>query len=235
MEPSGRERRRTGPLNRLRRLAYGVLLAFAVPGAAAADEIAYVGKFRPHAAAVAAPYQRVVEATIEGLVVLHAEPADNPEAPIQGNAYPRVSLDTVNARFYNGVGSNPSIVKLQVTETGSVRDGVGFDLRVPDLGNFHLNLYSRRNARTEGRRWAMNLADPAARKTWSMGGSLEVVRTIDGSRQVAFVPELLVDLDAGNVGLLPFQASVKYGNWRSLSARESLDEKVPQVVFKWRL
>jgi hypothetical protein len=235
MEPSGRERRRKGPINRLRRVLYGLLLMAAAPGAAAADETAYIGKYRAASAAASLPYQRIVEATIQGLVVLRAEPAESAASPAAGIGYPRIALDNVNAHFYTAVGADPSLVKLSVTETGSIRDGVGFDLSLPDLGRFHLNLYSRRNARTEGARWRMDRTEPAERKTWSMGGSLEVVRTVDGDRQLAFVPELLVDLDPGNAGLLPFQATLKYGNWKSVSERRSLDEQAVQIMFKWRV
>lgn len=232
VEAVGRDRRRKGPIARLRRLMYGVLLLAAAPGVACADELAYVGKVR-HSTPASSPYASIVQATIEGLVLLHADPVDSPDTPIQGNGYPRVALDSVNARVFQAASSNPSLVKLTVLQTGQVRDGVGFDMRVPDLGNFHLNLYSRRNARTEGRRWAMNMAEGVERRTWSVGGSLEVVRTLDGDRQVAFVPELLLDLSDGNA--LPFQATVKYANWRSVSDKTSLDEKVPQITFKWRL
>ena len=45
MQPVGRERRRKGPINKLRRLLYGLLLA-AAAGGAAADELVYVGKYK---------------------------------------------------------------------------------------------------------------------------------------------------------------------------------------------
>ena len=34
---------------------------------------------------------------------------------------------------------------------------------------------------------------------------------------------------------LPFQASLKLAHWRSLAEKESLEERVPQLAFKWKL
>jgi hypothetical protein len=238
MGPVGRERRRKGPINRLRRFMYGMLLAAAVPGAAAADELGQIGKYKPRSIATAVS-QGALEASIEGLLVLHAERAAAADAAPQGNAYPRIALDSVNARIQQPLNGEAHLLKVDVTSGGTLRDGVGFDMLVPDFGRFHLNLYSRRNARTEGKRWSMNLTDgsmtPMLTRSWSLGGSLELVRTIDGDRQFAMVPELLLNVDALTGGKAGFTASVKYGNWRSVSDKRSLDDKVPQLTFRWRL
>jgi hypothetical protein len=168
--------------------------------------------------------------------VLRGDPAENPSAAIQGNGYPRMWLDDVSAKVFNGVSPEPTLLKVEISEGFAVRDGVGFDLLVPDFGNFHLNLYSRRNARTEGWRHSVKLAgEEAQQRTWSVGGSVEVVRTIDGGKHLAFVPELIFDMDGATDGRLPFQASVRYGNWRSVAEKKSLEEKAVQVVFKWQL
>ncbi len=236
MQFVGRERRRKGPINKLRRLLYGLLLA-AASGGAAADELAYVGKYKVRQ--IAATTQQAVQVTLQGLVLLHAENTESPETPIQGHGYPRIALNTVTARLQEPAAARAPLLSVAVSEDGSIRDGVGFDLAVPDFGNFHLSLYTRPNARTEGKRWSMDLADgkpaDAEARTWSLGGSLELVRTVDGTRHLAFVPELLLDLSGLQARYLPFQASVKFTNWRSVSEKHSLEEKVPQLTFKWRL
>lgn len=236
MQTSGRERRKKGLINRARRLLYGLLLLAASPGATAADELAYAGQYR--ADPVAATAQQALLATLQGLLLIHAESPESSESPIQGNGYPRIALDTVTARLLEQAVSDPVLLRVAVSDSESIRDGVGINLAIADIGNFHLNLYARRNAKTEGKRWHMNSADAnpakAETRTWSLGGSLEMVRTGDGSRHLALVPELLVAL-GDQPRYVPFEASVKFANWRSASERQALDEKVAQVTFKWRL
>ena len=230
--PVGRERRRTDLYGRARRLLYGLLLLAASPGALAADELASVGRFK--ASPVAVVSQQFMVATLQGLVLLNADDSAENSATRLGNTYPRVGLDTVTARVSGVENGDAPLFRVAVAEDGSIRDGVGFDLALPDIGNFHLNLYARHNARTSGKRWSMS-GEGSAPRTWSIGGTLELVRTVDGDKQLAFVPELLVDLDNSRTRYLPFQASLKFANWRSLQDRASLDEQVPQLMFKWRL
>jgi len=235
MLPVGCERRRKDLYGRVRRFVYGLLLLAAAPGAMAADEMASLGKYRAQPLPASSAAEQVVLATLQGLVMIHADTALSPDMPIQGQAgYPRIALDTITARMPET--AEAPLFRVAVSDGRSIRDGMGFDLAVPDIGNFHLNLYARRNARTEGRRWAVHsggLQGPD--RHWSLGGTLELVRTIDGGRHVAFVPELLFDLSDAQSSYLPFQASLKMANWRSFAEKQSLDERVPQLTFKWRL
>ena len=227
--PTGRERRRTDLYGRVRRFLYGLLLLAAAPGAMAADEMASLGRYR--AQPVVAAAEKLVTATLQGLVLLHASDEQN---PLQGNGYPHLGLDTVTARIQDNAIADAPLFRVAVSDGGEVRDGMGFDLALPDIGNFHLNLYARSNAKTAGKRWNMS-GDEASPRSWSVGGTLELVRSVDGSRHLAFVPELLLDIDNSGKRYLPFQAAVKVANWRSLAERRSLDEEVPQIAFKWRL
>lgn len=235
MHAVGRERRRKGPVNRVRRFLYGLLLAAAAPGAMAADELAALGQYRaqPRPATTVAPERAAVLATLQGLIMIHAETAAAEEAPLRAErGYPRIALDTVTARVQQ-VGEAP-LFRVSVSDGPSIRDGVGFDLAVPELGNFHLNLYARRNARTEGRRWAVSAGEPEP-PAWSLGGTLELVRVVDGEKHVAFVPELLFDVSSRGDSYLPFQASLRMAHWRSLAEKHALDDRVPQLTFRWRL
>ena len=236
MEPVGIERRRTDLYGRARRFAYGILLLAAAPGALAADELAYLGKYRAQAHPPAASAtERAVLATLQGLVMIHAERVHDAGAPLRAQLdSPRIALDTVTARVQDF--ADAPLFRVTVSESPSIRDGIGFDLAVPDLGHFHLNLYARRNARSEGQRWALNAGGQQdAGRSWSLGGTLELVRTVDGGRHLAFVPELLFDLSELENSYLPFQASFKFANWRNIGEREALDERAPQLMFKWRL
>lgn len=236
MHAAGRERRRKGPVNRVRRFLYGLLLAASAPGAMAADELAALGQYRvqPRPAAAVAPERAAVLATLQGLIMIHAETVAAAEAPLRSQlGHPRIALDTVTARVQHS-GDAP-LFRVSVSDLPSIRDGVGFDLAVPDLGNFHLNLYARRNARSEGRRWEVNAGEPESAPAWSLGGTLELVRVVDGQRHVAFVPELLFDLSGQEGNYLPFQASLRMAHWRSLTEKQALDDQVPQLTFRWRL
>lgn len=230
MPPGGRERRRTDLYGRTRRFLYGLLLLAAAPGAMAADEMASIGRYKA-APPVASTAEKLVTATLQGLVLLHAT---DEQSTLQPNGYPRLGLDTVTGRVADTALADSPLFSVAVSEGGAIRDGLGFDMALPDVGNFHLNLYARSGARTSGKRFTMS-GDATPARSWSLGGSLELVRTTDGSKHVAFVPELLLDVDTAGKRYLPFQASVKFANWRSLAERESLDEQALQVTFKWQL
>lgn len=236
MPPIGRERRRTDAYGRARRFLYGVLLLAAAPGAIAADGSSDPGKYRSDSTASAASPSQQLVATLQGLVMVHAEEVVNPATPLFGHSsHPRLALDIVTARVYAGAES-PRF-RVAGSEGQVLRGGTGFDLGVANVGDFHLSLYSRRSAKTPGRRYAAGDEDhaPAPDPRWSIGGTLELVRTLGGDRFVAVVPELLVDLTGAGTRYLPFQASLKQANWRSVAEKAALDERVLQLAFRWRL
>ena len=240
MAPVGRERRRKGPINRLRRFLYGILL-FCASGVAAADPLASFGAHRTAAshqeATDAAPVMRALEATVEGILMVQADEEADPAIGPQPAFYPRLALDRINAHLLEPALVPVPMMQMSVNTRSSLRDGLGFDVAVPDFGSFHLNLYTRRNARTPGKRWSMNLTSGEVsepERPWSLGGSLELVRTQDGARQAAFVPELLLDFGALTNRPIAFSASLKYSKFRSLHDKRSLDEDMPQLSFNWR-
>lgn len=231
MGPRLRERRRTDALGRLRRFLYGVLLLMAAPGAFASGDPGDAARHRAPAV-VEAHAPKVLEATLQGLIIVHAdEEGDASRSAHADRGYPRIALDTVSARL--PVDDEAPLFRVTASEGRALRDGVGFDLPLPELGNLHLNLYTRRNARSAGERIALD--DGAAPPpTWSVGGTLELVRTVEGRRAIAVVPELTVDLRDEAI-YLPFQASLRLAHWRSLAEKASLDDRVPQMMFRWRL
>lgn len=117
--------------------------------------------------------------------------------------------------------------------------GLGVDLLLPELGYFHLNLYSGRDGPNQGRRWLIKprgFALPeSADGVWSLGGSLALERSDHyGPRRLQFVPQLVLNLDK----IVPvqgrMQALLSYHNWReaadTVPARTG---KVPQVSLRW--
>jgi len=126
-QPTGRERRRKDPINRIRRLFYGLLLLAATPGAAPADELAYIGKFRGLPQTATSPHQAAL-VTLQGLLVLRASAAGNPD----------VTLDTVTAQVTDpGTGQAPQF------SISAARSGSAFELPIEDFGEFRLQLLAQ--------------------------------------------------------------------------------------------
>lgn len=121
----------------------------------------------------------------------------------------------------------------------SVKDGLGFDLYLPEGGAVHFNLYQRRNPKREGVRVALNPVDgqtamDSRHRNWSVGVSTDFVRTIDGDRRVNLKPQLLLDLD----GLLKLsrtkiEACIEYGHWYS-GSKATADVQVAQAKIRMR-
>jgi hypothetical protein len=195
--PTGRERRRKGPVNAVRRFLYGMLLLAAAPGAtAAADQLASIGKFRAHTAPPAPA--RAALATLQGLLVLRARSDGGPD----------VALDAVTAQVpQQGSAAAP---QFQVSADRKDRsDSVVFDLPLSELGAFRLHLHTERTA---------------ALSAWSLAGTLEATLEPDHRHAVAAVPTLRInDMFGSETRYLAFEGSVRRGaddepqlvfNWR---------------------
>jgi len=181
MPPVGRERRRKGPVNRIRRFFYGVLLLAAAPGATAIDELAALGKFREHAMPPAP--ERAALATLQGLLVLRA----------RADGGPHVSLESATAQIPQDNGLAPQFRVSAEPRTDA--DGVAFDLPVADLGDFCLMLRSERSI---------------LMSAWSLGGTLEVRLAPGRQRALTAVPTLRInDMYGRETRYLAFDASVR--------------------------
>lgn len=180
--PTGRERRRKGPINRLRRLMYGLLLLAAAPGVVVGDELAHFGKY--HGLPVAESPERFALVTLQGLLVLRAGETDRPE----------ITLDAVTAQVPQSGAAQAPQFRVAAARRRASSDATDFDLPVTDFGEFHLSL----------------LAQPsAALSAWSLGGTLELVRA-GGARLVAAVPELrILDMHGSEARFIPFEAALK--------------------------
>lgn len=179
MPPPGRERRRPGVANRVRRFLYGLLLLAAVPVAAMADELAAVGKYR---GVTPAPAPAAL-ATVEGLLVLRARPDGGPD----------ISLDSATARVPQRDSDVAPQFRIDVRSTPTA-EGAAFDLAIAGIGDLRLLLGTGRSA---------------ALSAWALGGTFELAPQSGRARVAATVPTLRVnDMYGSETRYLAFDASM---------------------------
>lgn len=115
-----------------------------------------------------------------------------------------------------------------------IKNGVGLDYRMA-AGGLHLNLYSRRKPKGEGVRGTINPASVAAEvQRWTLGASLQQVRTASGDRFVSLVPQLVVNPDGAHAGVKRWRFSMEYGYWFGGSKRAAKAERVLQASISAR-
>jgi len=179
--PMGRERRRKGPINRVRRFLYGALLLAAAPGAAAIDELADVGKYRnvPVAAAQQAALVRV-----QGLLMLRVNDQQDPD----------VVLDAVTAQLLQADAMPQFSIAPVRRDNG--RFGADFDLPVDDFGDFRLNLLAERSP---------------VLAAWSLGGTIELARITGERYAARVPELRVQELHARELRFLAFETSLQRG------------------------
>jgi hypothetical protein len=231
------ERRRTGPVNQLRRMLYGLLLGTAT------------------APVLAGP----LGAGMSGS--LHRLPLVQTNAPAWMHDNVLLARDPLSAGgglyAYSGLGPalsgaaalGPDYAFLPVgnllftahylgDDLKKLGKGLGVDLAVPQFGYFHLNLFAGRNDTLGGQRWRIapqGFALPdTPERLWSLGGSLALETGPTGRRQVMFVPQLVLNLDAVTHLSGRMQAVLSYHEWHSRLERTPNDNgPVPQISLKW--
>jgi hypothetical protein len=228
------ERRRSGPVNRLRRMLYGLLLGSASAPALAAS---------PQDAGT---LHRLPQVVSNAPLWMH-DNALLARDPQNGGLYAYAGLGTVLARAgslgrdfaFLPVGDLLFTAHFLGDDLKKIGKGLGVDFVLPEFGYFHLNLYTGRNDATGGKRWRIDpqgfaLPD-SAEHLWSLGGSLAMEQGANGHRQLTFVPQLVLNLDAITRTSGRMQAVISYHNWRSQVDRMPTDQgAVPQVSLKWR-
>jgi hypothetical protein len=143
---SGRERRRKGPVNRIRRFLYGALLLAAAPGAAAVDELAQFGRYPVPVATAAQPAALV---RVQGLLMLRVNDSHDPD----------VMLDAITAQLPQADATPQFSVAPVRRDQG--RFGADFSLPIDEFGEFQLSLLAERSP---------------VLSAWSLGGSIELAR-----------------------------------------------------------
>lgn len=116
-----------------------------------------------------------------------------------------------------------------------IKHGVGVDWRLFESGGLHFNLYRRHRTKAEGVR--MRLGDSATlRRTqwWTLGGSMQQVRTDEGDRFIRFVPQLMVNPDGPHGATRRWSFSLEYGYWFGGDKRAAVAERVLQASLSAR-
>jgi len=234
------EKRRQGPVNRLRRMLYGLLLGSVTAPVLAGPLDAALNGNTPH---------RLPRVQTNGAAWMHDDIllARDPWSADKGvYAYaglgPALSAATASGRDFAFLPVGDALFTAQFLgdDLKKIGKGLGVDLALPELGYFHLNLYAGRNDATGGKRWRIDpegFALPQSTgKLWSLGGSLALERDEPGGhRQLRFVPQLVLNLDTLTHVSGRMQAVISYHNWRSQADRGPADDQgpVPQVSLKW--
>lgn len=233
-------RRRTGPVNRLRRALYSVMLMSAsLPVLAGTPE----GQRKNTPGAYSLPHVQLgsVSQRENDLLLLRDPtlPADSPLVAYEGAAALLTHARSLGPDFALVPAGNTLLTAHFLgDELASMSKGLGVDVLVPEVGYFHLNLYSGRDGPNLGKRLQFNpqgfSLPQSADHFWSLGGSLTLERAgPTGRRSLVFEPQLVLNLDSVVPVHGRLQAIVSYHNWRSSgSARPDVGE-VPQVFLRW--
>jgi hypothetical protein len=179
--PTGRERRRKGPINRVRRFLYGALLLAAAPGAAAIDALADVGKYRDVPVAAA---QQAALVRVQGLLMLRVNEQQDPD----------VVLDAVTAQLLQADAMPQFSIAPVRRDNG--RFGADFDLPVDDFGDFHLSLLAERSP---------------VLAAWSLGGTIELARITGERYAARVPELRVQELHARELRFLAFETSLARG------------------------
>ena len=179
--PSGRERRRKGPINRIRRVLYGALLLAAAPGAAAIDELAHYGKYH-NVPVVAAEQAALVR--VQGLLMLRVNEQHDPD----------VVLDAVTAQL--PLADAVPQFSIAPVRRDNGRFGADFDLPVDEFGEFRLNLLAERSP---------------VLSAWSLGGTIELARISGERYAARVPELRVQEMHAREIRFLAFETSLSRG------------------------
>jgi len=225
-EEQGREQRRKGWVNVLRRGIYAALLWVSHPlNAAAADD---------GSAAEAQPRRATID--------IQALPA---EGPAEARSW-RVGISSSDPRAAPALA--PLIERLRNRSWKfddrrfpSLRGGIGVDIDLPEAGNLHLNLLPRKDKAVtgDGLRWKLSADESDDRQQkWSLGGTLDRVRSGDGPGQpgeskLAVTPQLILDVDALTGMSGDAKLTLQRAQWRDSRSGEDVG-RVWQINVRWR-
>ncbi len=118
-----------------------------------------------------------------------------------------------------------------------IKNGLGVDYRIASAGGLHLNVYSRNRPNGKGVRKTLNAfagAEHAQVQRWTLGASLQQVRTEEGDRFISLVPQLVVNPDGAHAAMQRWRFSMEYGYWFGGGKRAAVAERVLQVQISAR-
>lgn len=232
MRYQGANRRRRDLRGRLQRLAYGLLLAFSAAQASAAPS--------DKRSEPSAEEREDDPQLLAALVLVQSWAEDRAQPALFGASFSRAASGELSERQLSSAAGEISrgLVTLSFSDDDlrRIKDGLGLDIELPDLGYFHLNLYSRKDSGLPGgKRFGLIPAGEreGGPRRWSLGGSLDLVRPVDGERELVLVPQLMIDMAALIGSDKRFDVCVQYAHWRARNSREVSAERVPQATLRF--
>lgn len=228
MRYMGRDRRRDGAGNLVRRGLYAVLLWLS-----------------PHAPSAASDQTgATAEAkSLSATLTIQALPAGQPGV---ASTY-RIAFVPPDSRIAAPLRKAADLLRTRTWEFNdsllSLRGGVKLALDLPDGGNLHLDLFPDEDNPDRGRRWKLSTpAEDGRAGLWSVGGKVTVIDEqrvrggfrADTDRQFTVAPQLVLDMDelAGVPGSA--QLMLQRCNWHDRTTDRFTDDRVWQLSVRWR-
>lgn len=207
--PSGRDRRRKGWVNRLRRLAYGLALACCVPAAQAQDARGDAPRGEP-LRKNKWPWMRAQE------------------------VLPALANTASAMRFALTAESSTGLLRLNL---GAGADASGkpfaFAVGASDMGYLYLNLYSPDGQQLAGKWRLGGDSDVPVRPLSPRDEWLQLRGARDEDTEVVISPQLVLHLDEMSSAPKGMEARLQYAPWSSVMQREGGDRRMPQIVLHW--
>ena len=221
--PTGKERRRKGVLNRLRRAVFGLLLSCGANHAQAFDLMAPFDRDRDGATVT----DSLTDAAKRHLH-LFIEMRNFDDVPGRslfiGQTY-RETLSGTGQSLATAAASGSWGMMFSADEISRLREGGGMDFQVPALGKLRLNYRSGDDTDAP---WLIA-------RGWSLGGSFEQTQVLEGAHirgGVDFVPQLVLDLSALTPINDRFNLTFQYAHWHNRDGMAT-DDRQPQLLLKW--
>ncbi len=223
--PAGRECRRKGFVNRLRRGVFGLLLAC---GATHAQAFEWTAPFDPDRDS--SDSEAIIDLTDVFKPKLHLRVqlrnlSDSLGRDLSFSQAYRLPISDAEHSLARVAASGSWGLLLSADDLSRLREGSGMDLQVPALGALRLNL--RMNDEAEAP-WLIA-------RGWSLGGSFEQTQVLNGASTrsgIAFVPQLVLDLAELTPVKDRLNLSFQYAHWHN-RAGLATDDVQPQLLLKW--
>lgn len=205
MRNEGRERRRKGFFNRLRRMVYGLMLLTALPCAHAQNKDTET-----------APRKHRMSPSIGAQIL----PSLNNPATLMSL---RLSAE-----------AHSNLLRLGLShEASDVNKGLGVALAMPDMGYLYVNLYCP-DDETPGE-WRLAGDEASAELTpLTHRDERALIRGIEQSNtRLLLAPQLVLHLDEILGTRNKLEARLQYAPWAGLIEHPGGGERLPQAVLSW--
>jgi hypothetical protein len=222
MRGNGRDRRRRGLLNVLRRWLCGLFLtSWSLHGHAAAEPAKQPARTRH-------PSSHIADWEFSGDRAPMRVSLQGPVPPsrhhLAARPWPWLEESTLISARFN-------------MDAASLVSGIDVDLNVAGFASLHLMLNSEGPVTETGRRWAVTTDESLlhrAGKSCSLTAALDFVQMAPyGENRMVFVPQLHFALDTMFGAPRSMAASLRYSHWSGSQEKEVVGSQVPQLLLSW--